>query len=218
MEDFGKAILDRSELDVRRNRLMGRRRKQASFRDLKTLEDFDWSFNRSIKRSHIYELGTCKFLEESRDILFVEPPGVGKSHLCQALGMQAIRQGHTVYYYRSIFDVVRDFLREENLGEDEKVLGRYLKPELLIIDDMGMKQLPKRSGEYLFEIIMRRHQNRSTIMTSNRPIEEWGKLLQDGPSATALLDGFMSVAEIISIKGKSCRSKRLGVAAKKKSL
>ena len=110
-------------------------------------------------------------------MLFVGPPGVGKSHLCQAIGLQAIHQGHTVYY-RSIFDVVRDFLKAENLGEDEKVLGRYLKPELLIIDHMGMKQLAKRSGGYLFEIIMTRHQNRSTLMTSNRPIEQWGNPLQ----------------------------------------
>ena len=83
--------------------------------------------------------------------------------------------------YRSIFDVVRDFLHEEALS-DEKVLGRYLKPDLLIVDDMGMKQLPKRSGEYLFEIIMRRYETRSTMMTSNRPLEDWGKLVGDVPT------------------------------------
>ena len=85
--------------------------------------------------------------------------------------------------------------------------ARYLKPDLLIIDDMGMKQLPKRSGEFLFEIIMRRHQTRSTIMTSNRPIEEWGKLIGDVPSATAILDRFLQTAEVIEIVGKSYRLK-----------
>jgi DNA replication protein DnaC len=79
--------------------------------------------------------------------------------------------------YRSIFDVVRDFLHEEALTQQDKVLKRYLKPDLLIIDDMGMKQLPRRSGEYLFEIVMRRYEARSTVMTSNRPLEDWGKLL-----------------------------------------
>ena len=84
---------------------------------------------------------------------------------------------------------------------------RYLKPDLLIIDDMGIKQLPKRSGEYLFEIILRRYETRSTIMTSNRPLEDWGKLLGDVPSATAILDRFLHHAEILSITGRSYRLK-----------
>jgi DNA replication protein DnaC len=107
--------------------------------------------------------------------------------------------------YRSIFDVVRDFLHDEALEGQEKILGRYLKPDLLIIDDMGMKQLPKRSGEFLFEIVMRRYETRSTMMTSNRPLEDWGKLLGDVPSATAILDRFLHHATIIAITGKSYR-------------
>jgi DNA replication protein DnaC len=87
----------------------------------------------------------------------------------------------------------------------DPVLSRYLKPDLLIIDDMGMKQLPKRSGEYLFEIIMRRYETRSTMMTSNRPLEDWGKLIGDVPAATAILDRFLHHAEIIQITGKSYR-------------
>ena len=101
--------------------------------------------------------------------------------------------------------MVRDFLHDEALGGEDKVLARYLKPELLIIDDMGMKQLPKRSGEYLFEIIMRRYETRSTMMTSNRPLEDWGKLIGDVPSATAILDRFLHHAEVIRITGQSYR-------------
>jgi DNA replication protein DnaC len=134
------------------------------------------------------------------------PPGTGKSHLVQAIGYQALKMGHPVLY-RSIFDVVRDFLHDEALGGEEKVLAKYLKPDLLIVDDMGMKQLPKRSGEYLFEIIMRRYENRSTMMTSNRPLEDWGKLIGDVPSATAILDRFLHHAEVITITGKSYRMK-----------
>ena len=85
------------------------------------------------------------------------------------------------------------------------MLARYLKPDLLIVDDMGMKNLPKRSGEYLFEIIMRRHEVRSTMMTSNRPLEDWGKLVGDVPSASAILDRFLSSADVITITGKSYR-------------
>ena len=132
------------------------------------------------------------------------PPGTGKTHLAQAIGYAAIKQGRTTLY-RSIFDVVHNFLRAEALGEDDSMIANYPRPDLLIIDDRGMKQLPKRSGEYLFEIIMRRHQTRSTIMTSNRPLEDWGKLLGDVPSASAILDRFLHHAEIITVQGRSYR-------------
>jgi DNA replication protein DnaC len=115
-----------------------------------------------------------------------------------------------VVLYRSIFDVVRDFLHDEAFGGEERVLAKYLKPDLLLIDDMGMKQLPKRSGEYLFEIIMRRYETRSTMMTSNRPLEDWGKLIGDIPSATAILDRFLHHAEIITITGRSYRLRNQG--------
>lgn len=107
--------------------------------------------------------------------------------------------------YRSVFDAVRDLRQDEALGGDDQTMRRYLKPDLLIVDDMGLKILPAHSGEQLFEVIMRRYENRSTIMTSNRPIEEWDKLIGDVPSATAILDRFLHHAEVINIKGKSYR-------------
>ena len=197
-------LLVQDELAVRKERLIARRIKAAAFRDLKTLEDFDWSFNPSIKRKQIFELATGKFIREASDMLFLGPPGVGKSHLVQAIGYQAIKIGHVVLY-RSIFDLVKEFLQDEALAGEDRTLARYLKTDLLIIDDMGLKQLPKRSGEFLFEIIMRRYETRSTIMTSNRPLEDWGKLIGDVPAATAILDRFLHHAEIIAIKGKSYR-------------
>jgi DNA replication protein DnaC len=200
--EFLELILQ-DELLVRDERQIARRVKTADFRELKPLDDFDWSFNPSINRKQVYDLATCRFIREHRDVLLLGPPGVGKSFLVQALGQQAIKQGFLVYY-RSIFDVVRDFLHEQALADD-KVLAKYLKPDLLIVDDMGMKQLPRKSGEFLFEIIMRRYEVRSTIMTSNRPLEDWGKLIGDVPSATAILDRFLHHAEILSISGKSYR-------------
>jgi len=160
----------------------------------------------SIKRKPICDLAAGHFIRERKDVLMIGPPGVGKSHLAQAIGYEAIKAGFLVLY-RSIFDLVRDFLRDEAVGGEERILARYLKPDLLIVDDMGLKQLPKHSGEYLFEIIMRRYENRSTLMTSNRPIEDWGKLIGDVPSATAILDRFLHHAIVIPINGKSYRLK-----------
>lgn len=197
-------LIFQDELAVRSDRQVRRRVKAAGFRELKTLDGFDWSFNPSIKKKQVFDLATCRFVRETRDVLFLGPPGVGKSFLVQALGYQAIKCGFAVLY-RSIFDVVRDFLHDEALGGEDKIMARYLKPDLLIVDDMGMKQLPKRSGEYLFEIIMRRYETRSTVMTSNRPLEDWGKLIGDVPSATAILDRFLHHAEVVTITGKSYR-------------
>src|SRR4029077_4850580 len=201
--DFLELIVQ-DELLVRSDRTLQRRLKAACFREQKTLEDFDWAFNPSIKKKQLFDLASGRYLRERRDVLWLGPPGVGKSHLVQALGYQAVKMSF-LGLYRSIFDVVRDFLHDEAFGAEEKVLAKYLKPDLLIIDDMGMKQLPKRSGEYLFEVIMRRYETRSTMMTSNRPLEDWGKLIGDVPAATAILDRFLHHAEVVTLSGRSYR-------------
>jgi len=132
--EFLELILQ-DELAVRQERLINRRLKAASFRDQRTLEDFDFAFNPSIKKKMVYDLATGRFIREARDVLLLGPPGTGKSHLVQAIGYQAIKLGFTVLY-RSIFDIVREFLHDEALGGDptgsgsDQVLARYLKPDL----------------------------------------------------------------------------------------
>jgi DNA replication protein DnaC len=210
--EFLEVILQ-DELAVRASRLVERRIRSAMFREIKNLDEFDFGFNPSIKRKQIHDLASCRFIREKADVLLLGPPGVGKSFLMQAIGHQAIKAGFVVLY-RSIFDLARDFLEEQAPGQQDKTLNRYLKPDLLQIDDMGMRQLPRRSGECLLEIIMRRHENRSTMMTSNRPLEDWAKLIGDVPAATAILDRFLQHAMIISITGKSYRLRHGGNAEK----
>lgn len=197
-------LVFQDELNARQERLIQRRKKAAGFREHKTLDDFDWSFNPSIKRSPIYELATCGFIRQKRDVLLVGPPGLGKSHLGQALGYHAIKSGFSVRY-RSIFDLVRELQADASPAQMDRTLDAYLKVDLLVIDDMGLKTLPPKAGEALLELLMRRYENRSTLMTSNRPIEEWGKLLNDVPAATAILDRFLHHAEIIQMTGRSYR-------------
>jgi DNA replication protein DnaC len=197
-------LLLQDEINVRHQRMIARRRKSADFREPRSLENFDFGFNPSINRAQIYELAACQFVRQHRDVLLVGPPGVGKSHLVQAIGLEVLKAGFVVLY-RSIFDLVRELLTQETLAGEARLLNKYLKPDLLIIDDMGLKILPSKSGEILLEIIMRRYENRSTMMTSNRPIEEWGKLLSDVPAAGAILDRLLHHAEIIPITGRSYR-------------
>jgi len=199
-------LICQDELNVRQQRQIARRVQAADFRGLKPLEDFDWSFNPSVHKQEIFALAAGKFIREAKDVLFLGPPGVGKTHLAQAIGYEAIKMNFHVLY-RSIFDLVRDFMKDEAFKQQDKTVRRYLKPDLVIIDDMGLKQLPRNSGEYLLEVVMRRYENRSTIMTSNRPLEEWGKLLSDVPTAGAILDRFLHHAQVIAITGRSYRVK-----------
>lgn len=202
-DTFLQNLLD-DELSRRRDRLLDRRMKQAQFPYLRSLDEFDFSFNPGLNKRSVKELATTAFITRSENILFIGPPGVGKTHLAVAYGIEAIRNGYSVYY-RSVFDMASDLY-----DDPEKImLSKYLKPHLLILDELGMKSLPTKSAEVLLEVIHRRYQQQSTIIATNRPIEDWGKILGDNAATSAVLDRFLELVHIIKITGRSYRLRNI---------
>jgi DNA replication protein DnaC len=194
------------ELVRRQDRLLARRIKLARFRDPdKTLDRFDFTFNPKMNRKLVFELATARFVGQCEDVLLLGPPGSGKSHIVQALGRAAIGQGYKVYYREAhllieeLFDATLDQRRKKHMADLACV-------PLLVIDDLGMRKLPATAAEDLLEIIMRRYERASTILTSNRPIEDWGKLLGDTAAVTAMLDRLLHHAHILKCGPRSWRS------------
>jgi DNA replication protein DnaC len=195
------------ELTRRSDRLLERRRKQAEFRDgQKTLDNFDFTFNPKMNRSLVYELATGSFITRHEDALFLGPPGSGKSHLAQAIGQAAIQQGYRVLY-REAHQLLED-LADATLDHTRQQHMEFLTTiPLLILDDLGMRKLPLTAAEDLLEIIMRRYERSSTLVTSNRPVEDWGKLLGDTAAVSAMLDRLLHHGHLLKCGPRSWRTK-----------
>lgn len=196
-------LLLHDEMERRSDRLIERRIKEADFRDRKTLDTFNWSFNK-IDRALIFELATARFIERHEDVLMLGNAGVGKSHLAQALGIAAVHAGFRVLY-REAHRLFEDLMLASVSGRRAAHVAKLNEVPLLIIDDLGMRKLPASAAEDLLEIVMRRYERASTIVTSNRPLEDWPKLFGDTPAVTAFLDRLMHHSHMIDVRGKSYR-------------
>jgi DNA replication protein DnaC len=201
------ATLVNDELSRRSDRLLERRRKQASFRDPeKTLDNFDFQFNPKLNRSLVFDLATGSFIDRREDALFLGPGGTGKSHLAQSIGQAAILQGHKVIYRET--HILLEELADATLdGTRKQYMESISTVALLIIDDFGMRKLPQTAAEDLLEIIMRRYERASTLLTSNRPVEDWGKLLGDVAAVGSMLDRLLHHGHVLKCGPKSWRTK-----------
>src|SRR5687767_4633890 len=195
------------ELTRRADRLLERRRKHARFRDPdRTLDNFDFTFNPKMNRSLVFDLATAAFINKREDALFLGPGGTGKSHLAQAIGQCAIQQGYKVLYREThiLLDELADAVTD---GRRKEYMESVATVPLLIIDDFGMRKLPHTAAEDLLEIIMRRYERFSTLLTSNRPVDDWGKLLGDTAAVTALLDRLLHHAHVLKCGPRSWRTR-----------
>jgi DNA replication protein DnaC len=201
------AVLVGDELARRQDRLLDKRIKEAEFRDVgRTLDTFDFDFNKKMNRKLVFELATARFVAQHEDALFLGPPGTGKSHLGQAIGLAVIHQGYRVLY-REAHVLLEELAEAQLAGERKLYIERVSSVPLLIIDDLGMRKLPATAAEDLLEIVMRRYERMSTMLTSNRPVEDWGKLLGDTAAVTAMLDRLLHHAHVLKCGPRSWRTK-----------
>ena len=203
--EFLERLLE-DEVERRAQKQLALRLRRASFTGEKSLEGFNWSFNPSVNRQQILDLATGQWIERKEVTLVVGPSGVGKSHLAQALGQEACRRG-----YQVLFSTVAKMLGHLNGGRADGTFDRrlagYLRPELLILDDFGLRVLRGREPEDFYEVINERYERGSILLTSNRDYAEWPEAFGDNPLlASAALDRLAHRAHLITITGRSYRA------------
>ena len=201
------SILVSDELARRSERLLERRHKQAQFRDEdKRIDNFDFQFNPKINRGLVFDLATSVWIGRREDALFLGPAGSGKSHIAQAIGHAVIQQGYRVLYREAhkLLEELADATLDGNRKEHVELLTTV---PLLIVDDLGMRRLPLTAAEDLLEIIMRRYERASSLITSNRPVEDWGKMLGDSAAVSAMLDRLLHHGHVLKCGPRSWRTR-----------
>ncbi len=197
------------EANLRNDKLIKRRIQSAKFPVIKTLDQFNWSWPRKINQTQIKNLFRLKFIEEKNNVVFIGSVGVGKSHIATALGYQACLKGHTVLFTSAV-DAINNLIAAQHAGRLKQELKKYLRPKLIILDELGYLPIDKNGADLLFQVISTRYEKGSIIITTNRVFKEWAKIFNNDSTLTsALLDRLLHHTEAAVIEGDSYRMKEV---------
>ena len=210
LEAFSWLVQD--ELDRRHSRLLERRHTLSGLPEHKDLKSFDWTYNARLPRRDVLELATLKFIDAKEDILIIGPPGTGKSHVAKALATTAVQRGFKVLY-REAHQLIEDITEARELGNLRKLRAQIRGADLLLLDDLFLRKLPAHAGDELADVLMARYEKASTILTSNRPLDDWTRLLGDVVVVTPLLDRLMHHGHLLKFEGKSWRLREAAARA-----
>jgi DNA replication protein DnaC len=201
-------LLCEDETNSRRDNSYKKRYHKAKLPAYKNIEDFDFSFQPSIDKKLINDACTCQFIADKKNLIFIGNPGTGKTHLSIAIGIKALMKGHKV-----LFTSTSEMLRQLHMSKADNSyynkINEYVSPELLVLDELGFKKLSNYSADDFFEVISKRYEQSSTIITTNKTFDQWGDIFDDNILASAIKDRVVHHANIFQIKGPSYRAKSI---------
>ncbi len=207
-------LLIEDELANRKDNSYKKRFQKAHFPFTKTLEEYDFNFQPTLNRQEIYNLATCEFIRKKENVVFIGPPGTGKTHLSISIGIKALQQGYKVIF-TTVSDMMSALFESKADNSYAQKLKYYLSSDLLILDELGFRKLNEQIVDQFYEIISQRYEKGSLIITSNKTFDEWGNIFWDSILASAILDRIVHHCHLVLIKGESYRMREQKETLKK---